>query len=139
MKYNIFLDDVRMPEDCVSYMRDPRYTSLNWIIVRDFEDFVHQIKSLIDSGLEIDHISFDHDLADEHYDPAMYQGVEVYGDLKFTAKTGKDCADWFVQFCIDRELPLPTCLIHSMNPAGRVRIAQSLEDYTRYKNRFNHE
>jgi len=128
MGYNLFLDDVRNPSDCVYYMYTPIYTSVEWIIVRDYNSFVETIEKL---GLpEI--ISFDHDLADEHYSPEMY--TESYDDLyeEFKEKTGYDCAKWLVNHCMDNNKELPkVILVHSMNPVGRKNIQSYIESYKR--------
>ena len=66
---NLFLDDFRKPHDCMSYMPHrigtsaAIYTQLDWEIVINYDEFVEWIKT---NGIpEI--VSFDHDLADEHY------------------------------------------------------------------------
>ena len=70
----LFLDDVRVPFDCAKYMRPDdlkyMYEDEEWDIVRTYNDFVGYIEHF---GVP-DLISFDHDLADEHYDPSMYSG-----------------------------------------------------------------
>ena len=63
-KYNLFLDDFRMPKDAYNYLLQPIYISVNWEIVRSYDEFV---KYITEHGIpEI--ISLDHDLADEHYE-----------------------------------------------------------------------
>jgi len=122
----VFLDDVRNPKDCIGYMYT-RIGSLNpiyledWIVVRNYDEFVSVISNNIN---EITHISFDHDLADEHYDPAMYYGVEKYNELagKFIEKTGLDCAIWLKEFYLSKSKSLPTMFVHSMNPVGTKNI-----------------
>ena len=131
MNYNLFLDDVRNPSDCVNYMYTPIYTSVDWIIVRTYDEFV---KTIIENGLpEI--ISFDHDLADEHYSPEMYTEAH-YNDLydEFKEKTGYDCAKWLVNYCMDNNVKLPeTILVHSMNPVGRNNIKSYFKSYKNQK------
>src|SRR4051812_48608203 len=48
--YNLFLDDHRVPEDCLSYMHNwigPKNTELylhtEWVIVRSYEEFMNHI------------------------------------------------------------------------------------------------
>jgi hypothetical protein len=136
--YNLFLDDVRVPTDCVNYMRNADYTNLDWVIVRSHEEFVNEVEDRFRKGEFPNIVSFDHDLADEHYDPKMYHGDEAYNEasVNFREKTGLDSAKWFVQFCIDFDLQLPPCLVHSMNPVGANRIKQTLLDYERFKAKF---
>jgi hypothetical protein len=136
--YSLFLDDIREPRECLTYLHDPRYGTREWVVARTHDEFVSTILSRWAEGEFPELVSFDHDLADEHYDPAMYHGVDAYNDkaIEFKEKTGLDSAKFFVQFCIDVSIELPECLVHSMNPAGRERIRQTLFDYERYQQRF---
>lgn len=126
----LFLDDYRQPIDCVKYMHTrigPEnliYDKLNWHIVKHYPEFVQYIEK---NGLP-DVISFDHDLADEHYHERMQNGVlnytgEAFGDDM--NKTGYHCAAWLIEYCLDNNKKLPRCIVHSMNPAGTENI-QSL-------------
>lgn len=120
----LFLDDIRVPFDCAKYMRPDdlkyMYEDEQWDIVRTYNDFVGYIEHF---GVP-DLISFDHDLADEHYSPMMYDGSNVYNRLydEFKEKTGYDCAKWLCSYCSENGLPYPTYLVHSMNPVGRDNI-----------------
>lgn len=120
----LFLDDVRIPVDCVLYMRDGRIYLEEWDIVRNYDDFVNYIK---DNGIP-DIISFDHDLADEHYSPVM-NDEDKYNQLyvHFKEKTGNDCAKWLCEYCVKNGLPLPEYRVHSMNPVGRDNIISTLK------------
>jgi len=135
MKTYLFLDDFRIPIDCVKYMssrtNDPAmYSRESWIIVRNYDDFVDYITH---NGLP-DLISFDHDLADEHYDQSLY--LTNYDDLSksFKEKTGMDCAKWLVNYCLDNGKNLPKFVVHSMNPVGTKNITSYLEDFRRFQN-----
>jgi len=129
----LFLDDVRDPKHCAAYMRhrEPTlvdmYAHAHWEIVRNYDDFVAWINA---NGLP-DLISFDHDLADDHYHEKMYAGVEEYENSikESTAMTGKECAEYLVNYCVKHNQRLPYCAIHSMNPAGCERIAWTLNQY----------
>jgi hypothetical protein len=117
----LFLDDIRNPGDCVSYMRpNEQYYDIDWDIVRNYNDFVNYIN---ENGVP-DEISFDHDLADEHYDPSMYKSHEEYnkGYDNFKDKTGYDCVKWLSDYCVENIIPMPKCYVHSMNPVGRDNI-----------------
>ena len=73
--YNLFLDDVRNPKDCCQYMPDAKfYFNSEFVIVRNYDEFVNFIRK---NGLP-NIISFDHDLADEHYSSDMHASTEVY-------------------------------------------------------------
>ena len=135
MKTYLFLDDFRNPMDCINYMRlrvddSVMYSREKWIVVRNYEEFVNYITN---NGLPY-LISFDHDLADEHYDPSMYSGN--YDDVakNFKEKTGMDCAKWLVDYCLDNEKQLPKFVVHSMNPAGTKNISSLLNDFKKFQN-----
>ena len=129
------MDDFRNPMDCINYMRlrvddSVMYSREKWIVVRNYEEFVNYITN---NGLPY-LISFDHDLADEHYDPSMYSGN--YDDVakNFKEKTGMDCAKWLVDYCLDNEKQLPKFVVHSMNPAGTKNISSLLNDFKKFQN-----
>lgn len=110
----LFLDDTRFPAECPSYMylriKDVSiYTEKDWIIVRNYNQFVDYITK---NGLP-DLISFDHDLGEE--------GTNE--------KTGKDCAKWLVEYCLDNDKKLPQFLVHSINPVGYLNIKNYLESF----------
>lgn len=133
--YNLFLDDFRTPADCAKYMPNPEFYLLNkWETVRSYDEFVRFIEK---NGMPAV-ISFDHDLADEHYSQDMYSGNEVYDQhyKEFKEKTGLDCAKWVVDFCMDKNLDLPHYLVHSMNPAGGKNIWEYLENFRKFKNKL---
>lgn len=137
LKYYIFLDDERNPWDVTwcDIRRDYHYN-----IVRSYNEFVGMIETL---GYLPDFVTFDHDLADEHY-AVMLKEVEAHqkysafvddehGGLTITfdygrEKTGFDAAKWLVDFCIDRGLKFPEYAVHSMNPIGRERIKNYIEN-----------
>lgn len=128
MSYKLFLDDVRNPEDCVHYMHkrvgpdNPLYLQ-EWTIVRNYDDFVNTIKQ---SGLP-ELVSFDHDLADEHYGSLQtVEGAEEHESWEGREKTGYDCAIFLLEYCYWRDLPLPKCFVHSMNAVGSERITKLL-------------
>lgn len=126
--YNLFLDDFRHPYDCVTYMRDPeKYAKWNWTVVKNYDEFIKKIE---EDGLPV-FISFDHDLADEHYDNTMYKGAEEYNKKydEFQEKTGLDCAKWLVNHCMDTGQKLPEFAVHSMNPAGGKNISSLLNNF----------
>lgn len=113
MSYNLFLDDVRDPT-AVSWVTIPEGP---WTVVRNYLDFVRVIEN---RGMP-DHISFDHDLADEHY--------KNQRGGKFAEKTGLDCAKWLVEHCALFGRQLPTYTVHSMNPVGKENIIRLLDGF----------
>jgi hypothetical protein len=128
MSYNLYLDDFRDPIDSAYYLGINVYGNLDWIVVRNYDDFVDYIKK---HGIpEI--VSFDHDLADEHY--GTHQNLDEIEYLLYEEKTGYHCAKWLINYCVDNNLELPTeVLIHSMNPAGSANIKSLFDTYNKYK------
>jgi hypothetical protein len=127
MSYNLFLDDIRVPVDVGNYINPVELRSLfrlkEWVIVRNYNQFVDYIERNGVPAL----VSFDHDLADEHYVPERYwdnyEESKKYQSAKsYTEKTGYDCAQWLLKYCKEKHLQLPNILCHSMNPIGKEKI-----------------
>jgi hypothetical protein len=124
MKNLLWLDDLRNP-----FLNEENKIPGNvhdWIInwVLNYDQFVKWIEMY---GLP-DAISFDHDLAPEHYTPEKYwHNYEIsknYQDSQnYTEKTGADCAKWLVD---NSDRPLPQIYIHSANPVGADYIKNEL-------------
>jgi hypothetical protein len=74
-------------------------------------------------------ISYDHDLAREHY-PTTDDHQAIDYD-KYTEKTGYDCAKWMVKYCADHDIKHPKYLVHSLNPIGRLNIKSYVESYNK--------
>ena len=101
-KYKLFLDDIRNPKEVFSYIKNEIYLNDDWEIVRNFDEFT---KFIEDSWLHDafpSKITFDHDLADEHYRPSMFNDPDKYNiyAIEFKEKTGMDCAKWLINFCL---------------------------------------
>lgn len=127
MSYYLFLDDERFPQD-VTWVKLPLH---NWTIVRNYTDFV---RAITDKGLPKE-IAFDHDLGYEHYqayNTADKPGKGVIDYSSFKEKTGLDCAKWLIEYCREKNLPLPTFYVHSMNPIGKQNIINAINSYKRY-------
>lgn len=131
MIYNLFLDDFRVPNDCSSYTGNKLYVDEDWIIVRNYNEFVKIIK---EKGLP-SKISFDHDLAPEHYTPEKYwnsyqKSKKWQESQKYVEKTGFDCAKWLIDYCMDNNIDdFPEFYIHSMNPVGADNIQNLIINY----------
>jgi len=107
MDWKLFLDDERYPTDN------------GWVIARNYHDAIWYVENY---GLP-KFISFDHDLAFDHY---------VIG--KPHEFTGYDFAKWFCQYVMDRELSLPEGFdyyVHSMNPVGADNIRKYMAQWIR--------
>lgn len=126
MSYNLFLDDIRRPEDAFFYMSLPVFNSVEWIIVRNYYAFI----TLIEKKGIPEIIAFDHDLADEHY---KQQDFDY--DKEDYEKTGYHCAKWLIDYCLDNKKELPKeIIIHSMNPYGSRNIKSLFDTYIKVYN-----
>lgn len=131
MSYKLFLDDKRNPVHCVTYMhlrigkKNPIYLENGWVIARNYESFKNTIESM---GLP-EFISFDHDLAIEHYGigTESKEAWEWYHMRTDREMTGYDCAKWLVNYCLDNKLVLPEYAVHSDNPVGSDNILKYLK------------
>lgn len=133
MKILLWLDDYRNPFLDIEKKVPKLGTSvvpyvIHW--VRNYDEFTMWI--LLNGLPEI--ISFDHDLADEHYTPKKfwndYQLSKEYQDTQnYTEKTGFDCAKWLVNYCMDNNQSLPFFRVHSANPVGADNIIYYLNNF----------
>lgn len=103
----IYLDDIRMP---------PKDEN-TWVIVRNFEAFKRQCELAWSQSQEIEFISFDHDLAFDHYAGEYFSGE----------KTGADAAKWLCQSCIAHGHKIPAYAVHSRNVPGAANIVSIIE------------
>jgi hypothetical protein len=130
MNYNLFLDDIRVPLDAFNYMRDTRYSKLEWIIVRNYENFVKIIQNEGVPSL----VSFDHDLADEHYgrDDMLWSVDGVIDYFSYKEKTGYECAKWLCDYCLDNNEKFPTIMVHSFNNIGAANIRSYVRNFLKH-------
>ncbi|NJO64878.1 MAG: hypothetical protein HC836_44175 [Richelia sp. RM2_1_2] len=138
MSYNLFLDDFRIPADGFNILGRNEYLKLKWVVVRSHNEFVDYI---LKNGMP-DLISFDHDLADEHYAPPQFwdEKYNQWAEKKgFKEKTGMDSAKWLVEFCMDNKVSLPNYFVHSMNSAGRANIQGLLDNYSKFEKQNDKE
>lgn len=128
MSYNLFLDDIRQPEDVANYTHSSlreMYRKEEWVIVRNYAEFIDYITI---NGLP-EKVSFDHDLADEHYEPYSWTG-----SWKYIENTGYDCAQWFVDYCLRNNHELPFIYVHSKNPVGKENIESIFASFKKFQN-----
>ena len=119
-----------MPQDAknlVPVQFNKLFLEEDWSIVRDYKEFANWISF---HGLP-DLISFDHDLADIHYE-VDFKDWEFTADQLGVEETGLDCAKWLVDYCLDNGLKLPQYIVHSANPAGRKNIQSYLDNATKH-------
>lgn len=113
---NLFLDDIRIPSMSHNNMRGLgiNYSPTeNWVIARDYFEFIDIVNKHFD---EIDLVSFDHDLA------CVKNGREY---------TGKDAADYLINYCLDNNKNFPNWYAHTDNTSGRQNIIGSITSYLR--------
>ncbi len=113
----LFLDDIRIPKDAIGLVPsnlNQFYFENDWVIVRDFHQFCNYLQKF---GVP-DFVSFDHDLADEHYG--------YFTTDNWVEKTGYECAKWLVDFCLEKGVGLPDYQVHSANPVGKKNIESYL-------------
>lgn len=121
MKYKIYLDDERTPND------------KSWIVVRNYGQFIRVISKI---GLEnISTISFDHDLGDtaieEYYTNVMNKGILDYDNIE--EKTGYDASKWLVDFYMDNDSThFPQVYVHSANPIGASNIIGYINGFLKH-------
>lgn len=118
---NLFLDDKRTPDEVIGY------DSLEWVVVKDYDEFVEYI--LLNGLPSV--ISFDHDLDDEHYD-IDWADVYIQGQkIDHKKPTGLDCLKWLTRYISAAPLDTwPACSSHSLNPLGKEQIEKHLETFS---------
>lgn len=89
MKYNLFLDDFRSLNDAFAYLPLPEYLKDEWIIVRNYDDFVYTVEK---HGIP-KMVSFDHDLGIDDCENWKningYEGIYMISDLGRVARIKK--------------------------------------------------
>lgn len=114
----IYLDDVRTP----------RPETGEWVVVRDYDEFVQTINTI---GLEnIELISLDHDLGDSAMREWHYGVVKNYtiNYDNITEKTGMDCTKWLVNKWLDGA-PVCKVMVHSANAVGSANMMGYINNY----------
>ena len=101
-----WIDDLRDPKDFL--VDRQKNDTVMWF--KTYEEFV---RAIIQFTLP-DVIWFDHDLGND--------------------KSGKDCANFLVDFCLSNALPLPEYNSQSQNPVGKENIIKLLDSYNKFYN-----
>lgn len=126
----LFLDDFRIPENCISYMhlrigsKNPLYLQ-EWVIAKNGKEF----KDIIEKNGMPEIISFDHDLAEEHY---INGDLDLIDRMESSEMTGYDCAKWLIEYLMENDVALPEIFVHSMNPAGTDNIIKFFDSYRKH-------
>lgn len=116
-KLRLYLDDVRTPKDS------------EWIIVRNYEEFVNSINLHELENFET--ISLDHDLGEgamvEYYTNVKNNYTLDYSNIE--EKTGMDCCRFLVNESMSKNIPLPLIYVHSANPIGSANMMGYINNY----------
>ncbi len=121
----LFLDDMRQPKDACYLVSNPGlYWTDDWSVVKNYPEFCRWIKS---HGVPTI-VSFDHDLAESHYDIDFEEWNNFTADQLGVEETGLDCAKWLVEYCENNGFDLPEYYVHSANPVGRLVIKKYLDN-----------
>ena len=138
--YKLFLDDVRTLEETYEMTKNPIYLEYNWVIVRNYHDFINFFN--YDFQFLPNVISFDHDLADEHYIKMLNQENNDFG-YSYKEKTGYDCLKWLIkhldgQQINNNRIKKIKFLFHTANPIGRENMENYYKNWMRIRNFYNH-
>lgn len=126
MSYNLFLDDTHGPKDLWGSTKNPDYAVYNWVIVKDYDEFVAYIE---EKGIP-NQVSFDHNLDEEHEESVGKRKIPYD---KFVHKTGYDCILWLIGYCIDNQLTLPKCKVHCKPGSGKNNIEEVIAKFIQYQ------
>ena len=116
-RLRLYLDDIRTPVDD------------DWIVVRNYDEFVAQIKLNGLGNFEV--ISLDHDLGEgamvEYYTNVKNNYMLDYNNIE--ERTGMDCCRYLVSDSMNEKIPLPQIYIHSANPIGSANMMGYINNY----------
>lgn len=136
MKTLLWLDDVRDPNVgtwLMAYAPQFAYGEGQVVWVKDYDSFCAWIK---EHGMP-DQISFDHDLGLDKFQSLRDKGMSKRGFKKLRQagefKSGKDAANWLVNYCLDNDVDLPKWGVHSANPTGADNIRSLLKNFEDFR------
>jgi hypothetical protein len=116
-RLRLYLDDIRTPVD------------EDWIVVRNYDEFVAQIKLHGLGTFEL--ISLDHDLGEgamvEYYTNVKNNYMLDYNNIN--ERTGMDCCRYLVSESMNEKIPLPQIYVHSANPIGAANMMGYINNY----------
>ena len=116
-RMRLYLDDIRTPVDD------------DWIVVRNYDEFVAQIKLNGLGNFEV--ISLDHDLGEgamvEYYTNVKNNYMLDYNNIE--ERTGMDCCRYLVSDSMNEKIPLPQIYVHSANPIGSANMMGYINNY----------
>lgn len=130
MKYKILLDDFRTPRMVFNYIPNKIYNEDDWVVVHNYSEFVGVVEEI---GIEnISLISWDHDLAFEHYGDTEAYNTGVINYDKYNEKTGYHYVKWLCEKCLDDNVKLPECIYHTQNTIGIINMKMYVENFRKH-------
>lgn len=127
--YKLFLDDIRYPSNVLYYISNPIYGDSDWVIVRSHNQFIDFIEK---NGIPY-LVSFDHDLADVHYDDIININYDI---IEKDEKTGFSSLKWLCDYIFDNDLDMPEMLFHTANPIGKENMLSYYKNFKKFYKKF---
>lgn len=129
MKTLLWLDDIRNPRDTkVDWLQySPIGYDVNVVWVKSYAQF---IKYITEFGLP-DGICFDHDLGKITEIELRQQGYskEAARKAKQEEKSGYDCVNWLIEYCMDHECDVPPVGFQTSNPVGKENMMMKINNF----------
>ncbi len=128
MKTLLWLDDYRNPLENNWLVFSPIEAPFTVVWVKCYQEFTDYIT---ENGLP-DAICFDHDLGKDVAIANIKSGMSKRQAKRYrrdSTKTGKDCANWLVEYCMDNNTRLPLYNIQSANSVGKENIDGLLKSF----------
>jgi hypothetical protein len=126
----LFLDNTQTPDVIAQHISNQEvkkyYNTGDWDIVRSYNEFIEYIEK---RGLP-DFISFGYcyannssaTLTEEELLNTPYQKKE---------KNGVQCANWLIEYCVNKKKNLPKFFVHSTDLIEKKRIEQILSSFNK--------
>ena len=120
------------------WLDDEREPPEGWFLVKTANAAIEFLTQVRDHGLELTHMSFDHDLADVHYG-YWYAGQtlsknhparDAAREMASREKTGYDVLLWMAEHEV---WPTEACYVHSHNSVGAERMVGVINRYGPYE------
>lgn len=127
--YNIFLDDNRNPIDVYEYTNRLEYKMFAWKVVRSYQEFVDLFTERLMNNELPRLVSFDHDLATEHYLIAARNFLNEFDENSVNIPTGWHALLWMINTYVEDDMKLPHILLHTKNPAGKKNMQSLIDEY----------
>lgn len=118
------------------YLDNTRSCPDGFFLVRNYQEFVDCISA---AGIP-EYMSLDHDLAQEHTQDLLSDANFMLSDFEnitlnydsYQEKTGYDCVQWLVNYCVENNLKLNQVVVHSLNGPGADNMVACINNYKRF-------